>query len=66
MSSLAYTRFELLRTFRNPRFFVFSLGFPLVLYFLIAAPNRHEHNLGGDAVSRRRSTSWSASPRSAR
>ena len=32
----AYLRFELLRTFRNRRFFIFSLGFPLVLYFLIA------------------------------
>ena len=32
----AYTRYEILRTFRNRRFFVFSLGFPLVLYFLIA------------------------------
>ena len=42
-----YTRFELLRTFRNRRFFVFSLGFPLVLYFLIAGPNRNEHDLGG-------------------
>ena len=27
-----YIRYELLRTFRNRRFFVFSLGFPLVLY----------------------------------
>ena len=32
MSALAYTRYELLRTFRNRRFFLFSLGFPLVLY----------------------------------
>ena len=36
MSGLLYTRFELLRTFRNRRFFIFSFGFPLVLYFLIA------------------------------
>ena len=46
-----YIRFELLRTFRNRRFFVFSLGFPLVLYFLIAAPNRNEDNLGGSGLS---------------
>ena len=39
---VTYARFELLRTFRNRRFFFFSLGFPLVLYFLIAAPNRNE------------------------
>jgi len=40
-----YVRYELLRTFRNGRFFIFSLGFPLVLYFLIAGPNRDEHDL---------------------
>ena len=36
MSGLVYMRFELLRAFRNRRFFIFSFGFPLVLYFLIA------------------------------
>jgi ABC-2 type transport system permease protein len=46
VSASAYTRSELLRTFRNHRFFVFSLGFPLALYFLIAGPNRHEEVLG--------------------
>ena len=51
MSALAYTRYELLRTMRNRRFFVLSLGFPLVLYFLIAGPNRNVHNLGGTGVS---------------
>ena len=51
MNWLTYTRFELLRTFRNRRFFVFSLGFPLVLYLLIATPNRHEHDLGGTGLS---------------
>ena len=40
MSSAVYIKYELLRTFRNRRFFILSLGFPLVLYFLIAAPNR--------------------------
>ena len=38
MRSLAYTRFELVRTFRNVRLLVFSLGFPLILFFIIAAP----------------------------
>jgi ABC-2 type transport system permease protein len=51
MSTLVYARFELIRTFRNRRFFVFSLGFPLVLYYLTATANRHETNLGGSGVS---------------
>jgi ABC-2 type transport system permease protein len=51
MSALAYTRFELARTFRNKRLLVFSLGFPLILYFVIAAPNRGEHDLGNTGIS---------------
>ena len=51
MRSLAYTRFELVRTFRNVRLLVFSLGFPLVLFFIIAAPNRNEHNFNGSGIS---------------
>jgi ABC-2 type transport system permease protein len=51
MSAAAYTRYEVLRTLRNRRFFVFSLGFPLLLYFLIATPNRHETDLGGTGIS---------------
>ena len=46
-----YLLFELKRTFRNRRFFLFSLGFPLVLYFLIAGPNRNETNLGHSGLS---------------
>jgi len=49
--SLAYTRYELLRTVRNRRFFVLSLGFPLVLYFLIASPQKNVHSLGGSGIS---------------
>ena len=45
MNAFAYARYELLRTFRNRRFFIFSFGFPLVLYYAIAAPNRNVHNL---------------------
>ena len=37
-----YLRFELLRLFRNKRFFVFSLVMPLLLYLTIAGPNRDE------------------------
>ena len=51
MSSLAYTRYELLRAFRNKRFFLFSLGFPLLLYVITAAPNKDETNLQGTGLS---------------
>ena len=40
--SAVYVKYELLRTFRNRRFIFLSLGFPLVLYFLIAGPNRND------------------------
>jgi ABC-2 type transport system permease protein len=43
-------RVELLRAFRNRRFFVFSFGFPLVLYYLIAAPQKNNHNLAGSGI----------------
>ena len=35
-----YLRFEILRTFRNRRFLLFSLAFPLVLFFSIAGAHR--------------------------
>jgi ABC-2 type transport system permease protein len=41
MNSLVYTRYELLRTFRNRRFYFFSLGFPVIFFWLIASP---QHN----------------------
>jgi ABC-2 type transport system permease protein len=47
MSSATYLKYELLRSFRNKRFFIFSLGFPVIMYFLLAAPNKHDHNFGG-------------------
>ncbi len=50
MNGLVYTRFELLRTFRNRRFFIFSFGFPLVLYFVIAAPQRNTQNFAGTGI----------------
>ena len=50
MNGATYTRFEVLRAFRNRRFFVFSIGFPLVLYFVIAAPNRGQHDFGGSGI----------------
>jgi ABC-2 type transport system permease protein len=44
-------RFELLRAFRNRRFFFFSLGFPLVLYFVIAGPQRNVTNFDSTGIS---------------
>jgi ABC-2 type transport system permease protein len=46
----SYLRFELLRSFRNGRFLLFSVLFPLVLYFVIAAPNRNDQDFGGSGV----------------
>jgi ABC-2 type transport system permease protein len=51
MNGLVYTRYELVRAFRARRFFIFSLGFPLVLYFVIAGPNRNVHNYDGTGIS---------------
>jgi len=42
MTTLAYTKFELRRTFRNKRTFIFTLAFPLVMYYLIAVPNKNK------------------------
>ena len=49
--NIAYARYELIRAFRNWRFLIFSLGFPLVLYLAIAVPNRNEHDLGGTGIA---------------
>jgi ABC-2 type transport system permease protein len=46
-----YMKFELLRTFRNRRFFLFAWGFPLVLFYLIATPNRDVKDFGGSGIS---------------
>ena len=50
-SVTTYTRYELLRAVRNRRFFLLAWGFPLVLFYLIAAPNRGEHDFGGSGIS---------------
>jgi ABC-2 type transport system permease protein len=34
-------RYEVVRTFRNWRFLLFSLGFPLILFLIVAGSNRH-------------------------
>ena len=41
MSDLTYVRYEVLRTIRNRRFLIFSLVFPLILFFAIASAHRH-------------------------
>lgn len=41
-----YLRYELLRALRNRRFFVVTLAFPVVFFYLIAGPNRAQQ-LGG-------------------
>ncbi|HTW41719.1 MAG TPA: ABC transporter permease [Solirubrobacteraceae bacterium] len=51
MNQLLYTRLELLRTVRNRRFFILSFGFPLIIYLLVAAPNRHVHDIDGTGLS---------------
>ena len=45
-----FLRYELLRTFRNRWFFTFAIGFPVVVYFLIAAPNRHIDDFVGTGL----------------
>jgi ABC-2 type transport system permease protein len=51
VNPLTYTRYELLRTLRNRRFFLLSLGFPLVLYYLIAGSQQGVSDLGQTGLS---------------
>ena len=51
MTAFVYARYELIRAFRNRRFLIFALGFPLVLYYAIAGPNRHLASVGGTGIS---------------
>jgi len=41
MTALTYARYDLAKVVRNRRFFFVSLGFPLVLFLLVAGPNRN-------------------------
>ncbi len=50
VSTAVYTRFEVVRAFRNRRFFIFSVAFPLLIYYAIAAPNRDELDFGGSGI----------------
>jgi ABC-2 type transport system permease protein len=46
MNHARYLHYEVLRTFRNRRFMIFSLAFPLILLLSIGSANRHA-TLGG-------------------
>lgn len=46
MTSSVFLRYEVLRTFRNWRFLVLALAWPLALYLSIATANRH-HSFDG-------------------
>lgn len=48
---LVYMRYELLRTLRNRRFFLLSLGLPLILFFVVAGPNRNVHDFDKSGIS---------------
>jgi ABC-2 type transport system permease protein len=50
VNPFVYTRYELLRTLRNRRFFILSLGFPLILFFFIAGPQRNVHNFDNTGI----------------
>jgi ABC-2 type transport system permease protein len=51
VTPLVYTRYELLRTLRNRRFFILSFAFPLIVYLLVAGANRHVQDIGGSGLS---------------
>ena len=51
MNTTVYLQYEALRLVRNRRFFVFALGLPVALYFLIAGPNHDVTNLSDSGIS---------------
>ncbi len=50
---MTYLRYEVIRIMRSKRFFFLALGFPIVLFYLIAGPNRNDQNLGSTGLSLR-------------
>lgn len=40
MTAVTYTRYELLRTIRNRRFFIFTLAFPLILFLSVGGAHQ--------------------------
>jgi len=51
LSGATYVRYEVLRTFRNVRFFIFSLVFPVVLYIVTVSSNKDVTNFAGTGLS---------------
>ena len=51
MSQATYVGYEMLRTLRNRRFLLFSLGFPLVMFLLVAGSNRDVSDFAGTGIS---------------
>ena len=51
MSGSTYVRLEVLRTFRNVRFFVFSLVFPVILYVVVVGGNRNVKDFAGTGLA---------------
>jgi len=51
MRSLAYTRFELLRTSRSRRMLFLSIVGPVVIFYAIAAPHRSDTDFDGLGLS---------------
>jgi ABC-2 type transport system permease protein len=43
MTNSVYLKTELRRSLRNRKFLLFSLGFPLILFFMVAGTHRHAH-----------------------
>jgi ABC-2 type transport system permease protein len=49
--NLSYIRYELLRTFRNRRYLILTIGFPLVIYYVIAGTNTNQHDFDNTGIS---------------
>jgi ABC-2 type transport system permease protein len=46
MTGLTYVRYEVLQLFRNWRFLLFSVAYPLVIFWAVGLPNKH-HTFDG-------------------
>jgi ABC-2 type transport system permease protein len=44
---VTYTRLEMVRLLRNRQSLVFSVVVPIIFYFVLAGPNKDNHNFGG-------------------
>jgi len=45
-----YLKYEVIRTLRNRQGFLFSLAFPLVMYFLLAGSSKKDTNLSDTGI----------------